>query len=191
MPADRDASFLFVRHGATQYNLLGLRCGGDLDAELTDVGRVQSHHAAEHIRAMDLTLRRIITSSLVRARQTASIVSEALGGIPVTVEPLLNERLLGEWNMRPVAETEALLASQVTPPGGESEEAFTRRICATLDKLTPQLTNETLLVSSSGVGRVMHALLGGEGRLRLPNGGIARFTLVPDAFALKLPEMLP
>lgn len=191
MHPSRHAFFLFVRHGATQYNLRGLRCGGDLDAELTEIGRAQSHHAADRIRAMNLVVRQIITSGLARARETACIIGEALGSIPITVEPLLNERLLGAWNSRPVAETEALLAGDITPPGGEPEDAFTRRVCAALENLGPRLSSETLVVSSSGVGRVIHTLLGGEGRLRLPNGGVARFPVIPDAFPLKAPEKLP
>jgi len=32
----------FVRHGATAANLVGLRCGGDIDLPLTDTGRRQA-----------------------------------------------------------------------------------------------------------------------------------------------------
>lgn len=185
---DQGRCFHFVRHGATQYNLRGLRCGGDLDVELTDAGRIQSHEAAELIRAMGLDITLIFASALVRARQTASIISVALGDIPVLIEPLLNERALGEWNARPAAETEMLLASNVTPPGGESEDAFVRRISGAIRRLLPQLTYGTLVVSSSGVGRVMNTLLGGPGRLRMANGAIARFSLAPEVLPLKLLE---
>lgn len=184
-------AFHFVRHGATELNLRGLRCGGDLDVDLADLGRAQSHEAAARIRAMNVGVRRIITSGLARARQTAGIISEAFGGIPVTIEPLLNERRLGEWNARPVAETEGLLSNRITPPAGESEDAFVQRIAGAVEKLAPQLVHDALVVSSSGVGRAIHTLLGGQGRLRLTNCQIVRFSLMPDAFPLKIPQRAP
>jgi probable phosphoglycerate mutase len=183
---DHRTSFHFVRHGATEHNLRGLRCGGDVDVDLTEGGRIQAHEAAQRLRMLGVDTRLIISSGLARARQTASIVSAALGGVPVTIEPLLNERLLGQWNGRPVEETEALLVNNVTPPGGESEDAFVRRVRRAVEKLAPQLTSATLVVSSRGVGRVMHTLFGGEGRFRLANGEVARFSFAPAAFLTQI-----
>ncbi|MFN0299671.1 MAG: histidine phosphatase family protein [Burkholderiales bacterium] len=188
---DTHGAFHLMRHGATEYNLRGLRCGGDLDVELTDLGRHQAREAANRVREMQLGVRLIVSSALVRARETASIVSDALGGLPILIEPLLNERRLGEWNGEPVAATEALLRSHVIPPGGETEQAFMWRIARGLEVLVPKLAHQPLVVGSSGIGRVLHTLLGGVGRLRLANAEIVRFRVERSIFPLTIPIAMP
>ena len=179
--ADRPFTFYFVRHGVTEPNFRGYRCGGDLDLPLMDIGCDQAYLLAKQIEKMNLRIGVIIAGSLIRTRQTASIISGVLGNVSVEVEPLLNERRLGQWNNRPIAETEELLAAKVTPPGGESEDDFTRRIETALDKLRPQLERRPLLVSSKGVGRVLNALLGGQGRMQVGNGEIVEFAVAGHA----------
>ena len=176
-PADRPLSFYFVRHGTTEPNFRGLRCGGDHDIPLMDIGCDQAYLLAKQVDKMNLQIGVILTGSLIRTRQTASIISGVLGNTPVVVEPLLNERRLGQWNNRPIAETEELLAARVTPPGGESEEEFRDRIAHALESMRTYLPRRPLLVSSKGVGRVLNSLLGGEGRMQVGNGEIVEFAL--------------
>jgi broad specificity phosphatase PhoE len=179
--ADRPFTLYFVRHGVTEPNFRGYRCGGDLDIPLMDIGCDQAYLLAKQIERMKLRIGVIVSASLVRTRQTASIISGVLGNIPVEVDPSLNERRLGQWNNRPIAETEELLAAKVTPPGGESEEEFQRRVATALQNLRPYLDRRPLIVSSKGVGRVMNALLGGQGRMQVGNGEIVEFVVAPDA----------
>jgi 2,3-bisphosphoglycerate-dependent phosphoglycerate mutase len=175
--ADRPFTFYFVRHGVTEPNFRGFRCGGDLDLPLMDIGCDQAYLLAKQIDKMNLRVGMIVSGSLIRTRQTASIISGVLGDLPVEIEPLLNERRLGQWNNRPIGETEDLLAARVTPPGGESEEDFTARVEQALDRLRPYLERRPLIVSSKGVGRVMNALLGGPGRMQVGNGEIVEFAV--------------
>ena len=178
--ADRPFTLYFARHGVTEPNFRGFRCGGDLDLPLMDIGCDQAYLLAKQIEKMSLRIGIIITGSLIRTRQTASIISGVLGNVPVEIDPLLNERRLGQWNNRPIAETEHLLAAKVTPPGGESEDDFTRRISLALEKLRPHLDRRPLLVSSKGVGRVLHGLLGGQDRMQVGNGEIVEFAVAAD-----------
>lgn len=178
---DRPFTMYFVRHGATEPNFRGLRCGGDLDIPLMDIGCDQAYLLAKQIEKMDLRIGVIVAASLIRTRQTASIISGVLGNVPVEVVPLLNERRLGQWNNRPIAETEEQLAARVTPPGGESEEEFTARVGLALEALRPYLDRRPLLVSSKGVGRVMNVLLGGQGRMQVGNGEIVEFAVAGEA----------
>jgi probable phosphoglycerate mutase len=175
----------FVRHGATELNVRGLRCGGDLDVGLTDLGRRQAHETAARLRAMNLDVGLIVSSALERTRETAAIINATLGKVPMVIEPLLNERLLGQWNRTPHAQTELLLAQHMTPPGGESEDAFMRRIATALEQLLPSLPQVPLIVSSSGVGRALNTLTGGSGRLRLASGELARFELLARPEAIR------
>jgi probable phosphoglycerate mutase len=174
---DRPFTMYFVRHGVTEPNFRGLRCGGDLDIPLMDIGCDQAYLLAKQIEKMSLGIGVIVAGSLIRTRQTASIISGVLGNVPVEVEPLINERRLGQWNNQPIAETEAQLAARVTPPGGESEEEFTARVGLALEALRPHLDRRPLLVSSKGVGRVINMLLGGEGRMQVGNGEIVEFAV--------------
>jgi broad specificity phosphatase PhoE len=178
--AERGFTLYFVRHGVTEPNFRGFRCGGDLDIPLMDIGCDQAYLLAKQIEKMNLRIGVIVTGSLIRTRQTASIISGVLGNTPIEIEPLFNERRLGQWNNRPIAETEAQLAARMTPPGGEAEDDFTQRVATALDHLRPLLGRRPLLVSSKGVGRVLNGLLGGEGRMQVGNGEIVEFSVARE-----------
>ncbi len=178
---DRPFTLYFVRHGVTEPNFRGFRCGGDIDIPLMDIGCDQAFLLAKQIEKMNLHIGVILAASLIRTRQTASIISGVLGNIPVEVDALFNERRLGQWNNRPIAETEDLLAAKVTPPGGESEADFEKRIELALDNLRPLMDRRVLLVSSKGVGRILNVLMGGPGRMQVGNGEIVEFNVQRDA----------
>ena len=184
--ADRPFTMYFVRHGVTEPNFRGFRCGGDLDIPMMDIGCDQAYLLAKQIDKMNLHIGVIIAGSLLRTRQTASIIAGVLGEVPVIIEPLLNERRLGEWNNRPIADTEELIARKVTPPGGESEDEFSKRVTEALERVRPYFERRPLLVSSKGVGRVIHRLLGGEERMQVGNGEIVEFAVAPAAGQLDL-----
>jgi probable phosphoglycerate mutase len=175
--ADRPFTLYFVRHGITEPNFRGFRCGGDLDLPMMDIGCDQAYLLAKQIERMNLRVGVIIAGSLIRTRQTASIISSVLGMVPVEIDPLLNERRLGQWNNRPISETEDMLSKNVTPPGGESEEQFTARIEMALANLKPHLDRRPLIVSSKGVGRVVNNLLGGHERMQVGNGEVVEFSV--------------
>lgn len=157
----RPARLLFVRHGATAPNLAGLRCGGDLDPPLEDIGRCQAQALAQALAAQAAPIDLLLCSDLRRTVETADILRHALGGPAVRVVPGFRERLLGRWNLQPIATTEAGLAAGETPPGGESNAAFTDRIRRALDGVAPALRHgRVLLVGSKGVGRVLRSLAG-------------------------------
>lgn len=152
---------LFMRHGATALNLAGLRCGGDIDAPLAEVGHRQAAEAARALRERSPLPGVIVVSGLQRTRQTAQIVAQALPRVELIVEPRLDERRLGAWNRRPIVDTQADLAAGITPPGGESNAEFSARItAAAVQTLLPLLPRHVLLVGSKGVARVLGELAG-------------------------------
>ena len=179
--ADRAFTLYFVRHGITEPNFRGFRCGGDLDLPMMDIGCDQAYLLAKQIDKMNLRIGVIIAGTLLRTRQTASIIAGVLGDVPVMTDALLNERRLGQWNNRPIAETEDMLKRGVTPPGGESEDQFSARIKLALDNLRPHLDRRPLIVSSKGVARVMNSLLGGTERMTVGNGEIVEFAVAAAA----------
>jgi phosphohistidine phosphatase len=66
----------FLRHGEAAD--AGTWRGADFDRPLTDEGRARIALEADVIKRLNLALERIVTSPLVRARQTAAIVADAL-----------------------------------------------------------------------------------------------------------------
>jgi 2,3-bisphosphoglycerate-dependent phosphoglycerate mutase len=168
-------TLLFIRHGATQPNLAGVRCGGDLDVPLTDVGHQQIALAAAAIRPLGVDL--IVASDLLRTQQSARILSDALGCLPVTTLPALRERLLGQWNGQPIEATETALRLGLTPPGGESNDAFRVRITQGLHALAALPCRQPLLVGSKGVARMLREVLGLPPAQPARNGEVIRFDL--------------
>ncbi len=94
---------------------------------------------------------------------------------PNAVQPAFSERRLGAWNLRPIAETQAWFEARMTPPGGESDDEFTRRVADAVRKIKQQLAERPLLVGSKGVGRVLGELIGLTDRLELGNGEVWEF----------------
>ena len=169
---------LFMRHGATALNAAGLRCGGDVDLPLIEAGHRQAAQAAQRLAAMRPRVGVIVVSGLQRTRQTAEIVARGLHGVEIIIEPAFNERRLGDWNRRPIADTQADLAAGITPPGGESNIEFTQRIrAAVVGTLVPRLAKRPLLVASKGVARVLGELSGRGREAPLGNADFCVFDL--------------
>lgn len=175
LPADPRLPLRFVRHGATAPNEAGLRCGGDLDVPLTKLGREQAYAAAKQIARLQPAVGLIVTSDLLRTRETASIIAEHLPQARVVVQPAFAERSLGQWNLLPVAQTQPWFEARMTPPGGESDDEFMRRIAAAVRGIKQQLPQRPLLVGSKGVARILGELIGYPERLELENGVVWEF----------------
>ena len=84
---------VLLRHGQTQSNA-DSRMQGQLDTDLTDLGRAQALAAAEVLAKRQPLL--IVSSDLRRAYDTAVILAER-SGLPVNVDVRLRETHLGDW----------------------------------------------------------------------------------------------
>jgi broad specificity phosphatase PhoE len=84
---------VMLRHGQTEYNA-GSRMQGQLDTELSDLGREQAAAAAEVLAKRQPLL--IVSSDLRRALDTAVTLGER-SGLPVEVDTRLRETHLGDW----------------------------------------------------------------------------------------------
>jgi 2,3-bisphosphoglycerate-dependent phosphoglycerate mutase len=181
LSAGRCASqpLLFMRHGATQPNLEGLRCGGDLDLPLTEIGRAQVAAAAQVLLEAGWRIDRIVVSDLERTRESARIASRVFGDVPIEIDAAWRERRLGRWNLRPIAENAAPLAAGVTPPGGESALAFSARVEGALLGYAARhpAGSTALLVGSKGVARVLGELLDAPPAAPVSNGGLLCFDI--------------
>jgi probable phosphoglycerate mutase len=84
---------VMLRHGQTDFNL-GSRMQGQLDTQLSDLGRVQAVAAAEVLGKLQPLL--IVSSDLRRAYDTAIKLGERTG-LKVAVDDRLRETHLGDW----------------------------------------------------------------------------------------------
>lgn len=84
---------VMLRHGQTEYNA-GSRMQGQLDTELTDLGREQAAAAAEVLAKRQPVI--LLSSDLRRALDTAVALGER-SGLPVLVDTRLRETHLGDW----------------------------------------------------------------------------------------------
>lgn len=84
---------VMLRHGQTEFNA-GNRMQGQLDTELSDLGRDQAVAAAGVLAKRQPLL--IVSSDLRRALDTAQTLGEG-SGLPVEVDARLRETHLGDW----------------------------------------------------------------------------------------------
>jgi probable phosphoglycerate mutase len=84
---------VMLRHGQTDFNL-GSRMQGQLDIELSELGRAQAVAAAEVLGKLQPL--RIVSSDLHRAYDTALKLGERTG-LQVQVDARLRETHLGDW----------------------------------------------------------------------------------------------
>ncbi|WP_349268422.1 phosphoglycerate mutase [Mycolicibacterium parafortuitum] len=84
---------VMLRHGQTEYNA-GSRMQGQLDTDLSELGREQAAAAAESLAKRQPLL--IVSSDLRRALDTAVVLGDRCGQ-PVSIDARLRETHLGDW----------------------------------------------------------------------------------------------
>jgi probable phosphoglycerate mutase len=151
-------AFHFVRHGQTDHNLREI-AQGHLDIPLDDIGRAQASATAELL--VGGAISRIVSSDLVRARETAERIGARLGLLP-DFDADLRERCFGPFEGHPA---EPDLWGR-TADGMETLEDFAARIgCAFARHINGP---GVLIIAHGGVLRVVARLLQAE----LPADGV-------------------
>ncbi|HYF91258.1 MAG TPA: histidine phosphatase family protein [Symbiobacteriaceae bacterium] len=168
---------LVCRHGESTADLDPCCIEGSADFPLTDRGRRQAAALGAWVAAR-YRVSQILTSPLLRARQTAEAVAAATG-VPFRLEQRLAERSTGRLaGLLPeeadrLFPTEHPLPMHHRPPGGESYLDLYRRVAELWSLLSwdQRLDGQTLLLlTHGGAGQAfMRAALG------LPPGSPAAF----------------
>jgi probable phosphoglycerate mutase len=157
---------LVWRHGRTAWNASG-RFQGQLDPPLDDTGRAQARHAAQALAGELPAGTLVVTSDLVRARDTAQALADALG-TDLRIDPRLREHSLGSWEgltredvARDLPEQYADWTSgrPVRGRGGEDPVEVARRATAALTDL-PAAPLAVVVTHGGTGGRLIEALLG-------------------------------
>ncbi|EFK54716.1 histidine phosphatase family protein [Corynebacterium genitalium ATCC 33030] len=133
---------IMLRHGQTTYNAGG-RMQGQLDTPLSENGVEQARAAAAWVKDHEHPVVKIVSSDLIRARDTAEIIAEQLG-IDVELDPRLRETHLGSWQGMTHHDVDAEFAGARAswrhnpgwaPPGGESRLDVAARARPLIDDL--------------------------------------------------------
>ncbi len=145
---------LLLRHGQTEHSAQR-RYSGRGDLPLTELGERQVAAAAARLSTMDGVVA-VVSSPMLRARQTAKPVAGVLG-VPVSVYDGLIETDFGAWEGLTFAEarerdpdlhTRWITDTSVAPPDGESMDAVHRRVRRVRDQLIAEHGDATLVVVS-------------------------------------------
>ncbi|MGU3649963.1 glucosyl-3-phosphoglycerate phosphatase [Mycolicibacterium sp. A43C] len=131
---------VLLRHGQTEWNA-GSRMQGQIDTDLTELGRNQAAAAAEVLAKRQPVA--IVSSDLRRALDTATALGDR-AGLPVRVDQRLRETHLGDWQGLTHIEVDerapgARLAwrddARWAPHGGESRVDVAARSVPLVDEL--------------------------------------------------------
>jgi len=160
-------SFFLTRHGETQWNKIG-KFQGQLDSPLTEKGYQQAHLMAEQLSQNNINS--IVSSTLTRAKKTASICQDLLQCSFLLNEQLI-ERNFGSWQGKFIKEVKLDANYQnifhqvnnTAPPSGESGIACATRFQQCLidianeykatPKLIEQIHKHVLVVSHGDILR--------------------------------------
>ncbi|WP_068159619.1 histidine phosphatase family protein [Rhodococcus phenolicus] len=159
---------VLLRHGQTEYNATS-RMQGQLDTELSDLGRRQALAAAQELAAFEPLA--IVSSDLRRAYDTAVALGDS-AGLPVAIDPRLRETHLGEWQglthedvdaVAPGARAAWRADATWAPPQGESRIDVARRsvpvVRELLDKYEQWGEQPIILVAHGGLIAALTAAL--------------------------------
>ena len=168
-----------ARHGQTAYNLEG-RFQGWGDVPLDQTGRDQARQLAVAVAAVEPVS--LVSSNIVRALETATIVSELIGLEP-QIDPRFAETATGDWTNRSFADVAAEDPEAFTNfveleadwgfPGGESFATQTARVAAGLEDWRARSnTGATVIICHGNVIRLALRDAGRDGSERPDNGSL-------------------
>ena len=191
----KQRALVLLRHGRSRADDERVH-EGRYDSPLTDVGRDQATRLAQHWRETGVQFDRVVSSSLVRARDTAEIVAAAIG-VDVEVSDLWMEHDNG-----PLAGlTEEEARERFPPPrfrsrwapltssGGESSEGVHRRAGEALEALLRGPGERLLVVAHGGVLNAAMRVLLGASRLShfaFTDNGLAELVIETDSDDVRL-----
>ena len=146
----------FIRHGESTGNL-DMIFTGRLDLPLTKLGRQQAKSAASD--AKNLNLDCIVSSSLVRALETAEIIAQDLEypQNKIIVSQLFQERSYGDFQGKPYRVAEGIDFDTVRH--AETSSQLVARAKEALEFLNNLDANSILISSHGTFGRALHQQL--------------------------------
>ena len=160
-------AFWYLRHGETDWNSQNL-AQGRADIPLNANGLAQAEAAAERLKHRGIQT--IVASPLSRARDTAGIVSLAIG-TSIAYDDELQEVGFGDHEGQPMLTQwfDDWVAERYTPPGAESFVELRERAVRAIDRAL-QGTAPVLVVAHGALFRAVRSAMGLTPNIRTANG---------------------
>lgn len=200
-PVEGRGRLFLLRHGETDWNR-ARRVMGHRPIPLNAQGREQIESLAPHLRGLGVVS--IVSSPMVRARETAEIVSETLGGVTIEEDPGLAEVGYAGWEGKTFPE---LIKDPIytafhrdplgtaPPGGGETLLQVRDRVFAAASRAL-EAGGPSLLVSHGDPLRLLLAAclaIAPEDfrRIRIDNGGLSAVDFSGEWSEAKFVNMRP
>ncbi len=150
---------LLIRHGQTDDNAAGIIQGHN-PTSLNATGRREARRLAESLADQGVCARRLVSSDLARALQTADSLAEQFD-LPIEVNIAWRERYFGSLQGRPLSAGDIWLAAggQSEPPGAEPSEQMAVRVRRALLEVAQNAADCTLVVTHGGPLRMILRLM--------------------------------
>lgn len=172
-------TLIFVRHGESEGNVLGVAQGW-ADYALTKRGRRQAEAVADHLAGRQPVA--LYSSDLVRAVATADVIASRLG-LSVERREGLREQCFGErqgltWEQCVERWGDGLVVGDGKVPGEEQTVAFRERVAAEFEALSERHREDVVVCVAHGgtilavVAHVLGLDAGHYPALRLANGSL-------------------
>lgn len=149
----------FVRHGESEWNVLGRVCGST-DIPLTDKGRRMARETGKAILEEGIKIDKIISSPLSRAYETAQIIASFLG-LGVTKDHRIIEQNFGVWEGQCVSNSKEFQDAKRNfcsrYGNGESMLKTAQRVYNLLDEIKKDQDHTYLLVAHNGIYRIVQS----------------------------------
>ncbi len=196
--------YFIMRHGEAESNVQGIASAYLDKYPLTPKGRMQVAKALEQIKKQKINL--IFSSTILRAKETAEIISVALGK-NIIFDNRLNEANFGFFNGKPVQEYRSHFSSfrerfTKTPEGGENFSQVKNRAADFLYEIEASYGNKNILIVSheapiwlmfagaAGFDLDQTLIIQGKEEVFVQNGEVKELNFVPlphnDNFVLDL-----
>jgi probable phosphoglycerate mutase len=148
-PLVRRPTITFVRHGNTDFNR-EQRAQGQIHNPLNDTGRAQARRVGERLAEEEWDV--LMTSDLLRARETAEIISAAIGVPIARVDTRVREIDKGQITYTVESERIAKWGPDwhKLDLGEESDEAIRKRAVSFVNEVVAKYPGKKVLVVSHG-----------------------------------------
>jgi len=150
-------TLLLIRHGQTEWNLLG-KYTGQTDIPLNEAGRQEALLLAEKLKRNPPDV--IISSDLIRAKETAEIVAAPLK-LPVQTDANLREIHQGVWEGMDFSDIKAKFAEEfaaraknpleVAPPDGETVGQVQERVLTAVANIIQAHPDKRIAIVAHGL----------------------------------------
>jgi probable phosphoglycerate mutase len=146
----------FIRHGESEANLKHVFAGQKDNSPLTQKGIEQAKAEGLKIKEMGLNISKVISSPLVRAFDTAKIVSEIIGyNKEIEIDQRITEYDMGMLTGTPTFEISSKIL--VKAENAEDPKKFDDRVDSFLKEWN-EYDGDVLMVAHAGVGRIIETI---------------------------------